>query len=111
MAVVEHGVKEALRLAGARTRGDQRVLGLVVVLAGEPLEGCDLVDVGDKQRGDVEDFLGLRRLGPAEGQLQTEVRPLEDAMLGIGQEALEGLGHRHVLEGEGGFEVVQQGGP
>ena len=111
VAVVEQRVEEALRLARAGAGGDQGVLRLVVVLAGQPLEGGDLVDVGDERRGDVEDLAGLARPGPAEGQLQTEVRPLEDALLRVGQEALEGLGHRPVLEGEGGVEVVEQGGP
>ena len=84
-----------------------RLLGRLRVVGRPPLEGGDLVDVGDEGRGDVEDLLGLARPGPAEGQLQTEVRPLEDALLRVGEEALEGLGHRPVLKGKGGVEVVE----
>ena len=105
------GIEKALGLARAGAGGDEGVLRLVVVLAGQPLEGGDLVDVRDERRGDVENLPGLVGLGQAEGQLQTQVRPLEDALLGIGQETLEGLGRRHVLEGEGGVEVVEQRGP
>ncbi len=53
----------------------------------------------------------MKPSGPATRELQTQVRALEDALAGVGQETLEGLGRRHVLEGEGGVEVVEQGGP
>src|SRR5690606_34412627 len=75
--------------------------------AAEPGERSSLVAVGG-EAGQPLKRVTPARVCRAEGQPETDVGTLEDAVLGVGEELLQRCAGVLVGEGEGGGEVVEQ---
>ena len=105
-AVVEDGVEEALGLARAGARGDQRVARRGRASGVELTEGLQLVGIGREPRPDGQ-WVGFARAGDLEGQAEPQVGAAEQAV-GATELSFEGGGEGGVVERQRGQDVVDQ---
>ena len=107
--VVQDRVEERLGLSGAGAGGDQcgfRATGCPTgAFAAEPLEGLGLVAVGLEALVPVQ-AVAPARLGGFEGKPQPDVGALEEPLIRIREEVLDGGLRVPVRERERGGEVV-----